>query len=42
MLIRSDMVGVSGGVAVAAGPDAIPTALRSNLLLGGLLLLICP
>ena len=42
MLIRSDMVGVSGGVAVAAGPDAIPAALRSNLLLGGLLLLICP
>jgi hypothetical protein len=47
MLIRSDMVGVSGGVAVAAGPDAIPAALSlssatTNLLLGGLLLLICP
>ena len=46
MLIRSDMVGVSGGVAVAAGPDAIPAASLSlssaSTLLGGLLLLICP
>lgn len=42
MLIRSDMVGVHGAGAIAAGTEAIPAALRSNLLLGGLLLLICP
>jgi hypothetical protein len=42
MLIRGDMVGVHGTVAIAAGSEAIPAALRSNLLLGGLLLLICP
>jgi hypothetical protein len=41
MLIRSDNVGVHGTVAMAAGSEAIPAALRSTLL-GGLLLLICP
>jgi hypothetical protein len=41
MLIRGDMVGVHGTVAIAAGSEVIPAAL-SNLLLGGLLLLICP
>jgi hypothetical protein len=42
MLIRSDMVGVSAGATFVARPGVIPAALRSNLLLGGLLLLICP
>jgi hypothetical protein len=42
MLIRSENVGVHGTVAIAAGTEAIPAALLSNLLLGGLLLLICP
>ncbi|HEY8332398.1 MAG TPA: hypothetical protein VIQ05_01285 [Tardiphaga sp.] len=42
MLIRSENVGVHGTVAIAAGAEAIPAALLTNLLLGGLLLLICP
>jgi hypothetical protein len=41
MLIRSEMQGIHGKSAVAA-PDAIPAASLSTLLLGGLLLLICP
>jgi hypothetical protein len=47
MLIRSEKVGVSGGVATAARPDAIPAASLlvaslPTLLLGGILLLIGP
>jgi hypothetical protein len=42
MLIRSENVGVHGAAAIAVGHEAIPAALLSNLLLGGLLLLICP
>jgi lipid-A-disaccharide synthase-like uncharacterized protein len=42
MLIRSDNVGVHGTAAFAAGREAIPAALLSTSLLGGLLLLICP
>jgi hypothetical protein len=42
MLIRSEMVGVSGGAADAVRPDAIPAASLPTLLLGGLLLLIGP
>jgi hypothetical protein len=44
MLIRSENVGVHGGAAKAARPEAIPaaTATLSTLLLGGLLLLIGP
>jgi hypothetical protein len=42
MLIRSEMVGVHGGAAVAVRSEAIPAASLSTLLLGGLLLLICP
>jgi hypothetical protein len=42
MLIRSEKVGVSGGAAIAARPDAIPAACLPTLLLGGLLLLIGP
>ena len=42
MLIRSEKFGVPGGAAEAAGPDAIPAASLPTLLLGGLLLLICP
>ena len=42
MLIRSEKVGVSGGAAVAARPDAIPAASLPTLLLGGILLLIGP
>jgi hypothetical protein len=40
MLIRSDMSGVFGEVAKAAGPEAIPAATLSTLLLGGLLLIV--
>jgi hypothetical protein len=50
MTIRGDMSGVHGGVAQAAGPEAIPAAAtcdrasldRTTLILGGLLLLIGP
>ncbi len=42
MLIRSQMYGVHGKSAIAAGPEAIPAASLPTLLLGGLLLLICP
>jgi hypothetical protein len=42
MLIRSEMSGVHGSVAKAVGPEAIPAATLSTLLLGGLLLLIVP
>ncbi|CAN5440585.1 hypothetical protein BH11PSE4_BH11PSE4_41350 [soil metagenome] len=42
MLIRSENVGVHGIAAFAVGHEAIPAALLFNLLLGGLLLLICP
>ncbi len=42
MLIRSEMCGVSGEAANAAGPWAIPAASMSTLLIGGLLLLIGP
>jgi hypothetical protein len=42
MLIRSDIVGIHGAGALAAGAEAIPAALRSSALLGGLLLLISP
>jgi hypothetical protein len=42
MLTSSESVGVHGGVAEAAGPEAIPAATLSTLLLGGLLLLIGP
>jgi hypothetical protein len=42
MLIRSQMYGVQGGAANAARPEAIPAASAPTLLIGGLLLLICP
>jgi hypothetical protein len=42
MLMRSEMFGVHGKPAVTAGPEAIPAASLPTLLLGGLLLLICP
>jgi hypothetical protein len=42
MLIRSEKHGISGEVARAAKPRAIPAASVPNLLLGGLLLLIGP
>jgi hypothetical protein len=42
MLIRSESIGVHGGVAEAARPEAIPAATLSTLLLGGLELLIGP
>jgi hypothetical protein len=42
MLDRSETVGVHGAAAKAAGPEAIPAAFLSTLLLGGLLLLIGP
>ena len=42
MLIRSEMVGVQGGAADAVRNPAIPAASLPTLLLGGLLLLICP
>jgi hypothetical protein len=41
MLIRSEKFGVHGKSAFAA-PEAIPAASLPTLLLGGLLLLICP
>jgi hypothetical protein len=40
MLIRSEISGVHGGVAQAAGPEATPAAILSTLLLGGLLLIV--
>ena len=42
MLIRSEKVGVRGGVAKAARAPAIPAASLPTLLIGGLLLLIGP
>jgi hypothetical protein len=42
MLIRSEIDGIFGGAAHAAGPRAIPAASMPTLLLGGLLLLIGP
>jgi hypothetical protein len=42
MLIRSCLYGVHGKAAIGAGPEAIPAASLPTLLLGGLLLLICP
>jgi hypothetical protein len=42
MLAGSESVGVRGGVAQAARPEAIPAATLATLLLGGLLLLIGP
>jgi hypothetical protein len=42
MLIRSEMLGIHGKSAVTAAPEAIPAASLPTLLLGGLLLLICP
>jgi hypothetical protein len=42
MLIRGDMVEVQGEAVNAAGPAALPAAILSTLLLGGLLLLIGP
>ena len=42
MLIRSEMDGVQGGAANAVRPEAIPAASLPTLLIGGLLLLICP
>jgi hypothetical protein len=42
MLIRSEMFGVQGKSAIAAGARAIPAASVPTLLLGGLLLLIYP
>ena len=42
MLIRSEMFGVRGRAAKAAGARAISAASLPTLLIGGLLLLICP
>jgi hypothetical protein len=42
MLIRKQMDGVQGGAANAARALAIPAASLPALLIGGLLLLICP
>ena len=42
MLIRSQMYGVQGGAANAVRTQAIPAASLPTLLIGGLLLLICP
>jgi hypothetical protein len=42
MLIRSENYGVQGGAANAVRTPAIPAASMPTLLLGGLLLLICP
>jgi hypothetical protein len=42
MSIRSEKHGVQGGAANTACPEAIPAASLPTLLLGGLLLLICP
>jgi len=39
MLIRSEMVGVQGGSAVAVRTSAIPAATMPTLLIGGLLLI---
>jgi hypothetical protein len=42
MLIRSQMDGIEGKAAEAAGVPSISAASLPTLLLGGLLLLICP
>jgi hypothetical protein len=42
MLIRSQMLGIHGKAAIAAGPEAIPAARLTTLPLCGLLLLIGP
>jgi hypothetical protein len=42
MLIRSKKYGIQGGTADAVRPEAIPAASLPTLLIGGLLLLICP
>ncbi len=42
MLIRSEIDGIEGEAALAARPGTIPAATLPTLLLGGLLLLICP
>ena len=42
MLIRSEMDGVQGGAANAVRSEPIPAASLPTLLIGGLLLLICP
>jgi hypothetical protein len=42
MLIRSQMFGIRGKAAIAAGPEAIPAAPFATLPLCGLLLLIGP
>jgi hypothetical protein len=42
MLIRSQMFAVRDGAAKAVRAQAIPAASLPTLLLGGLLLLICP
>ncbi|MEA2958213.1 MAG: hypothetical protein QOJ58_3719 [Alphaproteobacteria bacterium] len=42
MLIRSEKYGVQGGAVNAARSQAIPAASLPTLLIGGLLLLICP
>jgi hypothetical protein len=42
MLIRSCLYGVQGGAASAVRAPAIPAAFLPTLLIGGLLLLICP
>jgi hypothetical protein len=42
MLIRSEIAGIDGTGAFAAGRRAIPAASLPTLLLGGLLLLIGP
>jgi hypothetical protein len=42
MVNRGEIEGIEGKAALAAGPDAIGAALLPTLLIGGLLLLICP
>jgi hypothetical protein len=42
MLIRGQIDGIFGTVAEAAGVPASPAASLPTLLIGGLLLLICP
>ncbi len=42
MLIRSEIDGIEGEAALAVRPCTIPAATLPTLLLGGLLLLICP
>ena len=42
MLIRGQMYGVEGEAVLTAGPGTIPAASLPTLILGGLLLLICP